>query len=108
MFEPAVAVLRKHRLKRNEESQAIEALAAQVLVITTREDEEEQELGEVPEEFADPLMFTMMIDPVILSTSRATICRQTQVSSGSGCHRPVQACPVEDRGGWSWYFPPPS
>ncbi|KAG7663077.1 ufd2 [[Candida] subhashii] len=38
---------------------------------------EELELGEVPDEFLDPLMFTIMEDPVILPSSKISIDRAT-------------------------------
>lgn len=41
------------------------------------EEEEDLEMGDVPEEFLDPLMYTIMKDPVILPTSRVTIDRST-------------------------------
>ncbi|QEL63171.1 hypothetical protein CJJ09_005367 [Candidozyma auris] len=40
-------------------------------------EQEEMELGEVPDELLDPLMFTLMEDPVILPSSRVTIDRST-------------------------------
>ena len=41
------------------------------------DEDEEMELGEIPDEFLDPLMFTLMEDPVILPTSKITIDRAT-------------------------------
>lgn len=41
------------------------------------EEEEELELGEVPDEFLDPLMFTLMKDPVTLPGSKVNIDRST-------------------------------
>ena len=41
------------------------------------EQTEELELGEVPDEFLDPLMFTLMEDPVILPSSKVSIDRST-------------------------------
>lgn len=41
------------------------------------EESEELELGEVPDEFLDPLMFTVMEDPVILPSSKISIDRST-------------------------------
>lgn len=41
------------------------------------EEEEELELGEVPDEFLDPLMFTIMKDPVTLPGSKVNIDRST-------------------------------
>lgn len=40
-------------------------------------EQEELELGEVPDEFLDPLMYTLMEDPVILPGSKVTIDRST-------------------------------
>ncbi|KAG2731032.1 hypothetical protein G9P44_006181 [Scheffersomyces stipitis] len=46
--------------------------------IQRQEDEdEEMELGEVPDEFLDPLMYTVMEDPVVLPTSKISIDRST-------------------------------
>ncbi|KAF5385651.1 hypothetical protein D9757_005488 [Collybiopsis confluens] len=39
--------------------------------------EAEEDLGEIPDEFLDPLMYTLMKDPVILPTSRITVDRST-------------------------------
>ncbi|KAM3159528.1 U-box domain-containing protein [Lachancea thermotolerans] len=41
------------------------------------EEEADLEMGEAPDEFLDPLMFTLMKDPVILPASRVTIDRST-------------------------------
>lgn len=41
------------------------------------DEDEELELGEIPDEFLDPLMFTLMEDPVILPSSKVSIDRST-------------------------------
>lgn len=41
------------------------------------DEDEELELGEIPDEYLDPLMFTLMEDPVILPSSRVSIDRST-------------------------------
>ncbi|CAN3476366.1 E4 ubiquitin-protein ligase Ufd2p [Diutina catenulata] len=41
------------------------------------DERDESELGEIPDEFLDPLMFTLMTDPVVLPTSRISIDRST-------------------------------
>ena len=41
------------------------------------EEDEELQLGEIPDEFLDPLMFSLMEDPVILPSSRVSIDRST-------------------------------
>ncbi|KAA8910425.1 ubiquitin elongating factor core-domain-containing protein [Sphaerosporella brunnea] len=76
-FELAIGVLRKHHLKSAEDMHALAKLAAEVKTIKEREDEEEMELGDIPDEFMDPLMFTLMEDPVVLPTSKTSIDRQT-------------------------------
>lgn len=43
--------------------------------IKTADEEEELELGEVPDEFLDPLMFTLMKDPVRLPSSKISMDR---------------------------------
>lgn len=42
-----------------------------------QDEDEEMELGDVPDEFLDPLMYTLMKDPVILPTSKVSIDRST-------------------------------
>jgi ubiquitin conjugation factor E4 B len=98
-FEQAVGVLRRHNLKSQEDIEALVKLAMKVEETKKREEEEELELGEVPDEFtgklslpinsnyflwtiwltliSDPLMATLMEDPVILPISGITIDRQT-------------------------------
>jgi ubiquitin conjugation factor E4 B len=97
-FELALGVLTKHHLKSNEDILALARLADMVKEIKQREDEEELELGDIPDEFTgsfscpypyptektrqlilktDPLMATLMEDPVILPTSKTRIDRQT-------------------------------
>lgn len=38
---------------------------------------EETQLGDIPDEFLDPILYTLMDDPVILPTSRVTVNRST-------------------------------
>jgi ubiquitin conjugation factor E4 B len=76
-FTLAISVLQKHHLRSNEDIAVLAKLAHEVETVKAREDEEELELGDVPDEFMDPLMFTIMEDPVILPTSRTSIDRQT-------------------------------
>ncbi|CDK29563.1 unnamed protein product [Kuraishia capsulata CBS 1993] len=42
-----------------------------------QDEQDEQELGEIPDDFLDPLMYTLMTDPVILPGSHVTIDRST-------------------------------
>ncbi|KAJ3801572.1 ubiquitin conjugation factor E4 [Lentinula aff. detonsa] len=76
LFEQAEAIMFKRSLKSETE------LEKWRLLITKVEEaketlEAEEDLGEIPDEFLDPLMFSIMRDPVILPTSRTTIDRAT-------------------------------
>ena len=53
------------------------ALCERIKQCTQHAEELEEELGEIPDEFLDPLMSTLMTDPVILPSSRITIDRAT-------------------------------
>jgi ubiquitin conjugation factor E4 B len=60
--------------------QTLESLAGQVAQAAIEVQEEEDISGDVPDEFLDPIQYTLMRDPVILPTSdtimdRATILR---------------------------------
>ncbi|THV00828.1 hypothetical protein K435DRAFT_963795 [Dendrothele bispora CBS 962.96] len=76
LFEAAERIAIKRGLKTEAELEKLRMLTAMVeeakLVI-----EAEEDLGEVPDEFLDPLMFTVMKDPVILPSSKITIDRPT-------------------------------
>ncbi|KAG9315705.1 ubiquitin elongating factor core-domain-containing protein [Chiua virens] len=76
LFEMAIERARKILLKTDTELEQIRSFVTKVeeakAVI-----EAEEDLGEVPDEFLDPLMFTLMRDPVILPSSRAVIDRAT-------------------------------
>ncbi|EMD39878.1 hypothetical protein CERSUDRAFT_63413 [Gelatoporia subvermispora B] len=76
LFERAAAIAQRRSLKSPQE---IERL---LLFVTKVEEtkatlEAEEDLGDIPDEFLDPLMFTLMRDPVILPTSRAIVDRST-------------------------------
>ncbi|KAJ7644172.1 ubiquitin elongating factor core-domain-containing protein [Roridomyces roridus] len=76
LFERAAQTAIKRTLKTEGEIQQLRAFVAKVeeckLML-----EAEEDLGEVPDEFLDPLMFTVMRDPVILPSSRAVVDRST-------------------------------
>jgi ubiquitin conjugation factor E4 B len=76
LFEKAARTCSKNSLKSPAE---IEEL---MLFVDKAEEakaaiEAEEDLGEIPDEFLDPLMFTVMRDPVILPISRTVIDRST-------------------------------
>ncbi|EIW81074.1 hypothetical protein CONPUDRAFT_55967 [Coniophora puteana RWD-64-598 SS2] len=75
-FERAADVATKNALKSSTE---VEQLLTFINKVEERKAslEAEEDLGEVPDEFLDPLMFTVMRDPVILPSSKAVIDRST-------------------------------
>ena len=60
-----------------EEIRAWEGLAKRVEAAAAELAQEEEDLGEPPDEFLDPLMSELMVDPVVLPSSRITIDRST-------------------------------
>eukprot|EP01135_Chromosphaera_perkinsii_P005722 Nk52_evm22s359 gene=Nk52_evmTU22s359 len=80
VFEKAANILRKFSLKSDNDIAKFERLAALVEQKRVNDCNEEEELGDIPDEYLDPLMFTLMKDPVLLPTSGMTIDRATIVS----------------------------
>lgn len=98
-FEGATRILQKFALKGPEELAAWKSLSEKFANAKAADDQAEEDLGEIPEEFlgmyshypywahnihrtslthvTDPLMYTMMVDPVILPTSKTSIDRST-------------------------------
>ncbi|OQO02794.1 hypothetical protein B0A48_11077 [Cryoendolithus antarcticus] len=64
-------------LKSPEDLAAFASLASKIAVVAEADAQEEDDLGEIPEEFLDPLMAELMSDPVILPTSKNVIDRST-------------------------------
>lgn len=52
-------------------------LTATIAATKEADDQAEEDLGEIPDEFLDPLMYTLMEDPVILPMSKQTVDRST-------------------------------
>lgn len=55
----------------------MDAFAKKVEQIAVQKKEEEENLADAPDEFLDPIMSTLMMDPVILPSSKAVVDRQT-------------------------------
>lgn len=75
-FYKAIAILKKNFKIPDEmfEKELIQ-FVEKAKDIKVADEEEELELGEVPDEFLDPLMYTLMKDPVKLPTSKISIDR---------------------------------
>jgi ubiquitin conjugation factor E4 B len=76
-FEQAYRLLKKYSLKSGEELAAWKNLTDQFKRAKEIDDQAEEDLGEIPDEFLDPLMYSLMEDPVILPMSKQTIDRST-------------------------------
>lgn len=76
-FDNASRILDRFNLKSREELAAWQNLKDQFKRAKEIDDQAEEDLGEIPDEFLDPLMFSLMEDPVILPMSKQTIDRST-------------------------------
>ncbi|KAG9240390.1 ubiquitin elongating factor core-domain-containing protein [Calycina marina] len=76
-FENAIKIVGKHSLKSNEDIMAFRGLKVRFEEAKLREDQEDEDLGEIPDDFLDPIMATLMVDPIILPISKQTVDRST-------------------------------
>lgn len=77
LFERASRIATRHMLKSPAELEALAALVQRALEARQAEVDEEEDLGEIPEDYLDPVMATLMHDPVILPSSRKVVDRST-------------------------------
>lgn len=95
-FNKATSIMRRFALKSDEEIGRWERLAAQVQEAKEADEQEEADLGEIPDEFLDPLIFDIMKDPVILPQSKMTIDRAViQSHLLSDPHDPFNRAPLK-------------
>jgi len=76
-FDKACGIFRRFGLKSLEEIEALEKMVKEVEETKQRELEQEQELGDVPDEYLDPITYTPMSNPVLLPTSGVIVDRST-------------------------------
>ncbi|KAK5094706.1 Ubiquitin conjugation factor E4 [Exophiala xenobiotica] len=76
-FQEARNIMQSKTLKAPEELAKWDRLLQKFAKAKEEDEEAEADLGDVPDEFLDPLMFTIMEDPVILPTSKNIIDRST-------------------------------
>lgn len=77
MFHEALGVVEQFQLLPPNEIALLESLAERVRVAASEGAKEEEIFGDIPEEFLDPIQYTLMRDPVILATSGNTLDRTT-------------------------------
>lgn len=76
-FDSASRILQRFALKSNEQLAAWQTLKDRFKLAKEIDDQAEEDLGDVPDDFLDPLMATLMKDPVILPMSKMIIDRDT-------------------------------
>jgi ubiquitin conjugation factor E4 B len=76
-WETAENILKRFNLKSPEQLAEWAQFAAVIRKTKEEIDAEDADLGEIPDEYTDPLMATLMEDPVILPRSRQTVDRTT-------------------------------
>ena len=79
VFREAAAVMRRKGGISPTAVDAFESLCDEIVAAQEMEQAEEDALGDVPDEFLDPIQYTLMVDPVILPTSGTTVDRSTIV-----------------------------
>lgn len=58
-------------------SQDLLTLSKRIAELASLQKTDEEKLAEAPDEFLDPIMSTLMTDPVVLPSSRQTVDRST-------------------------------
>lgn len=72
-FHKAQSILYKFGLRSSIDLNKLNDLCTRSEEARREEELNEEELGEIPDEFLDPLMYTLMENPVILPTSHVTV-----------------------------------
>jgi ubiquitin conjugation factor E4 B len=76
-FTTAQNIMARFALKSTEQLQDWAQLAERIRIAKDEAELEEADLGEIPEEFVDPLLASLMEDPVTLPTSKQVLDRST-------------------------------
>ncbi|KAF1928714.1 ubiquitin conjugation factor E4 [Didymella exigua CBS 183.55] len=89
-------IMAKFHLKNDQQLQQWEAMARNISATKEAADVEEADLGEYPDEYTDPLMATLMEDPVTLPISKQIVDRSTIKSHLlSDPHDPFNRSPLK-------------
>jgi ubiquitin conjugation factor E4 B len=73
VFETALSIVQHHNLISVDNIERFSKFIEKVEEIARADTLEEEDLGEVPDEFLDPLLFTLMVNPVKLPSSEVVI-----------------------------------
>ncbi|KAI8831014.1 ubiquitin elongating factor core-domain-containing protein [Chytriomyces cf. hyalinus JEL632] len=80
IFYRACDILARNGLKNSGELDMVRQFVSKVEEAIRNSQAEDEELGDVPDEFLDPLLAHLMEDPVILPTSNITVDRSTIIT----------------------------
>lgn len=95
-FTKATEIMTKYALKSPDELRIWEELAQKCAAAKALDEQEEEDLGDIPDEFLDPLLADLMTDPVILPSSKNTVDRSTiKVQLLSDPHDPFNRVPLK-------------
>jgi ubiquitin conjugation factor E4 B len=95
-WDEAHRTLGRFALKSPEQLREWEQMGGRIAIAKEQIDLEDADLGEIPEEYEDPLMATLMEDPVILPISKIVIDRSTiQSHLLSDSHDPFNRTPLK-------------
>jgi ubiquitin conjugation factor E4 B len=95
-FVTAMNIMTKFALKSQEQLRDWEQFAERVKVAKEQAELEEADLGEIPDEYMDPLLATLMEDPVQLPSSKTILDRSTiQSHLLSDAHDPFNRVPLK-------------
>jgi len=92
----AQRILQQRRLKSDEEIQQWQQMGELIKLAKDQADMEEADLGDIPDEYLDPIMATLMEDPVTLPISKQIVDRSTiQSHLLSDPHDPFNRTPLK-------------
>lgn len=95
-WEEAYRILQRLALKNAQELEQWKIMADRIATAKQAADIEEADLGEYPDEFTDPIMATLMEDPVTLPISKQVVDRSTiQSHLLSDPHDPFNRTPLK-------------
>lgn len=76
-FQETVRLMQTYGLKSKEEITAFGKLADDIAAVHAADQQSEEDLGEIPDELLDPIMGSLMLDPVLLPSSKQIVDRST-------------------------------
>lgn len=76
-FAKAASLMERFALKSRDELGAFDALGHAIAAAYAADQQAEEDLGEIPDELLDPIMGSLMLDPVLLPSSKQIVDRST-------------------------------